>query len=370
MVCLFALSVLFSLGIQACQKNTSPASPFAYTPTPVLGPFIITFAGTLNTDKLGDGGPATLASINPFGINFDSLGNLYIADIGNVRIRKVNTNGIISSVAGNGVTGYLGDGGIATSAELSNPRGVAADSLGNIYIADSDNYRVRMVNLSGSITTVAGTGVTGYTGDGGPAILAKLNRPYALAVDNANNLYIADQFNDVIRKVDNSGTISTIAGGGTAGLGDGGPATAAQLSDPNGLAFDSSYNLYISDSGNSRIRKVNKTNGLITTVTGTVSGYFMGDGGPAIDAVINAPTGVALDSLGNMFIAEGGDARIRKVDMHGIITTIAGDGTEGDTGLPGQAILSRIDNVEDIAVDSKGNVYFSDGGWIREIILH
>ena len=214
----------------------------------------------------------------------DASGNLYIADTGNNRIRKVSATGIITTVAGNGSAGYSGDGGPATSAQLDGPEGVAVDGSGNLYIADTCNNRIRKVSATGIITTVAGNGSAGYSGDGGPATSAQLSLPAGVAVDGSGNLYIADSGNNRIRKVSATGIITTVAGNGSPGYsGDGGPATSAQLNQPAGVAVDASGNLYIADSSNNRIRKVSAT-GIITTVAGNGFDGYSGDGGPATSA--------------------------------------------------------------------------------------
>jgi sugar lactone lactonase YvrE len=221
-------------------------------------PTITTIAGTGGYGGSGDGGPATSAQLwDPRGVAVDSDGNIYIADPGNYRIRKVDSSGNITTFAGNGTPGYSGDGESATSAQLNNPNGIAVDSLGNIYIADQYNYRIRKVDSDGKITTIAGNGTPGYSGDGGPATSAQLYNPSGVAVDSDGNIYIADNNNYRVRKVDSSGKITTFAGTGTAGYsGDGGPATLAQLNWPYGVAVDSVGNIYIADRSNNRIRKV------------------------------------------------------------------------------------------------------------------
>ena len=241
------------------------------------------------------------------------------------------TPGIISTVAGTpGASGYSGDGGPATSAELQHAWGVAVDSAGNLYIADTFNQIIRKVNAaSGTITTVAGTpGTSGYSGDGGPATSAELSLPYGVAVDSSGNLYIADLGNSLVRKVNASGTITTVAGTpGTIGYsGDGGPATSAELQYAWGVAVDSAGNLYIADTQNCRIRKVNAS-GTITTVAGNGTSGYSGDGGPATSAELSYPYGVAVDSAGNLYIADTQNYRIRKVNASGTITTVAGNGT-------------------------------------------
>ena len=237
----------------------------------------------------------------------DAAGNLYIADTWNSRVRKVS-NGVITTVAGSGTEGFSGDNGPNTSAQLAGPGGVAADSAGNLYIADTSNYRIRKVS-NGVITTVAGSGAYGFSGDNGPATNAMLSGPGGITVDSAGNLYIADTGNSRIRKVSN-GVITTVAGSGTYGLsGDNGPATSAELEDPYGVALDSAGNFYVADTNNSRIRRV--SNGVITTVAGNGTGGFSGDNGPATSAELAIPYGVVVDSPGNVYIADTQNYRIR-----------------------------------------------------------
>ena len=320
---------------------------------------ISTVAGTGSPGSGGDGGAATSATLNrPFGVALDSSGNLYIADAANHRIRKVDTSGNISTVAGTGTQSDSGDGGAATSATLSFPQGVALDSSGNLYIADYFSHRVRKVDATtGNISTVAGTGASGSGGDGGAATSAMLNNPEGVAADGSGNLYIADGGNHRIRKVDaTTGIISTVAGTGAFGSsGDGGAATSARLSFPRGIALDSSGNLYIADL-TSRVRKVDATTGNISTVVG-VAGGFGGDGGAATSARLNSPRGVAVDGSGNLYIADTGNHRIRKVDTSGNISTTAGAGASGDGGAATSATLSFP---EGVALDGSGNLYIAD----------
>jgi trimeric autotransporter adhesin len=326
---------------------------------------ITTVAGNGTGNFSGDNGPATGAGFDSYGVAVDSFGNLYIADsFFNYRIRKVS-NGVITTVAGNGVQGFSGDKGPATSAQLNGPRNVAVDSVGNLYIADDFNYRIRKVS-NGVITTVAGNGVQGFSGDNGPATSAQLGfYTGGVAVDSLGNLYIADNFNNRIRKVSN-GVITTVAGNGSSGFsGDNGPATSAQLSGPVGIALDSAGNLYIADSNNNRIRKV--SNGVITTVAGNGSPGFSGDNGPATSAQLRSPAGIALDSAGNLYIADSNNNRIREVS-NGVITTVAGNGTAGFSGDNGPATGAGFDP-SDVAVDSAGNMYVADAfnNRIREV---
>ena len=324
-------------------------------------------AGAISTvaggGPIGDGGPATAAQLySPRGVAADGAGNLYIADSFNNRIRKVDAAGVISTVAGDGTEGYGGDSGAAVAAQLRSPRGVAADGAGNLYIADYWNERIRKVDSAGVITTVAGDGTSGYSGDGGAAVAAQLTSPRGVAVDGAGNLYIADYWSNRIRKVDSAGVITTVAGDGTRGFGgDGGPATAAQLYRPSRVAVDGAGNLYIADTFNNRIRKVDAA-GVITTVAGDGTRGFGGDGGAATAAQLSNPQGVAPDGAGNLYIADLGNDRIRKVDAAGVISTVAGDGTEGYGGDGGPAATAQLDTPYGVALDGVGNLYIADSG--------
>ena len=328
---------------------------------------ITTVAGT---EDLEDGGPAIEARLdNPSGVVLDGTGNLYIVDRGNHRIRKVDTTGTISTIAGTGKPGFSGDGGPATEAQLNFPGGVAVDGAGNLYIVDRANSRVRKVDTAGTITTIAGTGERGFSEDGGPAIEADLNDPRATAVDGAGNLYIVDGGNHRVHKVDTTGTITTIAGTEERGFsGDGGPATEAQLNFPGGVAVDGAGNLYIVDGGNYRVRKVDTT-GTITTIAGTGERGFSGDGGPATEAQLIFPSGVAVDRADNLYIVDGSGYRIRKVDATGTITTIAGTGESGFSGDGGPAIEAQLGFSTSAAVDGAGNLYIADSNNNRIRIL-
>ncbi len=330
---------------------------------------ISTVAGNGTSGSSGDGGPATSAGLDaPWGVALDVGGSLFVAERHGSRIREVTPDGLISTVAGNGTWGFSGDGGPATSAQLFMPRGVAADAAGNLYIADTLNDRIRKVTAAGAISTVAGKGTEGFSGDGGPATSALLGYPDGVAVDAAGNLFIADFSNNRIRKVTPDGVISTVAGNGTWGFGgDGGPATSAQLKSPHGVAVDTAGNLFVADSYNQRIRKVTP-NGVISTVAGGGT-QGLGDGGPATSAELNAPWGVAVDAAGNLFIADPTISgisfvdwgnRIRKVTPDGVISTVAGSGREGFGGDGGPATSAQLDDPLGVAVDTAGNLFIAD----------
>ncbi len=296
------------------------------------------------------------------GVTVDSSGNLYVSDSDNCLVYQVNSAGTLSVYAGNGTCDLSGDGGRATNAALYNPLGLAVDSSGNLYIADQINCRIRMVTPAGIMTTVAGNGNFGYSGDGGPAKRAMLNFPTGVAVDPAGDVYIADQDNHRIRKVTAAGIISTVAGNGTAGFsGDNGQATAAMLYYPSAVALDSNGNLYIADSSNARIRKVTP-GGIITTVAGGGSGA--GTGGPATSARLLSPVGVTVDGSGNIYIANGGDfsnvGLIQKVTPIGVISIVAGNGIKGFSGDGGQAVNALVAEPDDVVVDPAGDLLIAD----------
>ena len=328
---------------------------------------ISTVAGTGDAGyrAADDGAAATAAQLNqPWGVALDGAGNLYIADTFSHRIRRVDTVGMITTVAGGGSS--LGDNGPATSAQLNQPWGIAVDGAGNIYIAGYVNHRIRRVDTAGVITTVAGTGTIGYRAadDGAAAMSARISAPTDVAVDSSGNLYIADRGNHRIRRVDAAGVITTVAGTGTAGYraaDDGGAATLARINFSSDVAADSSGNLYIADTNNHRIRKVN-TAGVITTIAGDGTGSFSGDGGPAAAAQLNTPYGIAADGAGNVYIADTINQRIRKIDAGGVITTVAGTGTGGFSGDGGPPAEAQISSPSHIAVDRAGNLYIADAG--------
>src|SRR6185437_2396068 len=266
---------------------------------------ITTVVGNGTQSFSGDGGQATAAAVNDAAQTaFDASGNLYFADAINSRIRKVTSAGIITTVAGNTTYGYSGDGGAATAAKINYAGGVAIDGAGNMYIADGNNYRIRKVNTAGIITTYAGTGTYGYSGDGGQATAAGIDQVGAVICDAAGNVYFNNPDYNYIRKITTAGIISTVVGNGAASFsGDGGQATAAAINNPIYMAFDAAGNLYFSDFNNSRIRKVTPA-GIISTVVGNGTNGYAGDGGPATAAELSYAEGVFVDGAGNIYIGD------------------------------------------------------------------
>ncbi len=333
------------------------------------GQIITTYVGNGTLGYTGDGGQATAASIfAPASIFADRNGNLIFSDPNGSIIRKVIPSGIISTIAGVGIsgTGDLGDGGQATAALLNYPMGVTADSIGNVYFIDSDSPRIRKITTSGIISTIAGTKVAGYSGDGGQATGAKMSFPVDLIIDKNGNIYFTDVKNYRVRKINSSGIISTVAGTGIAGFsGDGGPATAANIGYSYYIALDKSGNLYIGDDSTARIRKVSTT-GIITTVAGTgvVGTVSTGDGGPATAAVFCLIYGLTTDNAGNLYCSDGLDGRVRKIDFStGIITTVVGDGTPcAFGGDGGPATLAKLCTPNSISMDKNGNLFICDPG--------
>jgi len=355
--------------------SLSPATTAQYLISSTTTSLIYTVAGTEGYGFAGDGGPATFALLNqPNGVTQDSQGNLYIADQFNNIVRKVAAGtGTITTVAGTGIGGYSGDGLAATSAQLNSPRGVALDTAGNLYIADYINGAVRKVAAgTGTISTVAGNGMFGEGGDGGPAILAEIEGPAAVAVDAGGNLYISDENAGRVRKVAaGTGTITTYAGGGTGlsgtNIGDGGPATSASLLLPQGLALDSGGNLYIADYEHQVIREVAASTRNIATVAGQFIGIYYGaysgDGGPATSAQLNNPAAVAVDSAGNLYIGDTRNYVVRKVTASsGVISTLAGNGQICDElgGDGGPAADVSLCYPQGISVDAAGSLYVAE----------
>ncbi|MFO7695517.1 MAG: hypothetical protein R6V57_20715 [Vicinamibacterales bacterium] len=346
------------------------------------GPIITTIAGNGTAGFSGDGGAAAAALVQaPYGIVVDPAGNLYFGDSNNYRVRMIAAGtGIISTVAGSGAVypdsengAFGGDGGPATAALFRWAADVARDAAGNLFIADPGNRRIRRVDAAtGIVTTVAGNGATGSSGDGGAAIAAPLGYPHRVAIDAAGDLYISDPYDSRIRKVTMAtGIIGTVAGIGTLGFtGDGGPATSARLNQPGGITFDLAGNLYIADTYNHRVRKVSASTGFISTVAGTGVADFCGDGAPAGEACLNSPQAVTLDGAGHLYVADAANYRIRRVDAGtGVIATVAGNGGWGTTGDGEEATWAEIGVVRGVAVDAAGDLYLaaSEGNRIRKI---
>jgi len=321
---------------------------------------IQTIAGTGAPGYSGDGGAAKTARLNvPYNMAIAPDGSLYFVDTENHRVRRIDSEGVITTVAGTGVSGYSGDGGDALSARLSGPWGVALGVDGSLYIADAYNHRIRHVDPQGIIRTVAGTGVEGYSGDGGPATQARLNRPLEVLVGEDGSLYIADRSNDRVRQVLPDGNIITLAGTGVAGFsGDGGPATLAHLNKPSAMAFASDGGLYVSDAFNNRIRHVG-VSGQISTVAGSGQRGYSGDGGPAKEAWLNFPHGIRVGTDGSLYIADYGNARVRRVDPNGNISTVAGTGIEGFNGDGGPANEAMIGTLA-VAIGQGGELYLAE----------
>lgn len=327
---------------------------------------LVTVTGTGVSGATGDGGPAALAQITrAIRLDIDGAGNVYFTDSDSHTIRKITPVGIISTIAGTaGSRGSSGDGGLATAALLNFPIGVAVDGSGNVYICDSGNNKIRKITAAtGVISTIAGTGTTGFSGDGGPGTAAQINTPQNVAVDKNGNVYISDFSNNRIRKVNAAdGVISTVAGTGAAGFGgDGGAATAALINGPNNVSTDKDGNLIICDPGNFRIRKVTVADGKIATIVGTGTQGFSGDGGPAASATINVPVGAIVDGAGNLYFSDRGNQRVRRVDgATNVINTVAGTGTGGFNGDGLAPLGSNLNFPTGLALDPAGNLYIGD----------
>jgi len=322
---------------------------------------ITNIAGQRHYGYSGDGGAAVNAHLdNPIAVYADNAGNIYISDWGNARLRMVNSSGIISTIAGNGMFGFSGDGGIATAAELNGPMGIFTDAAGNIYVADIGNERIRQINKAGYINTIAGNGTYGFSGDGGHAISAAFEDPAGICGDVSGNIYVADEFNNRVRKINTTGIISTIAGCGVHGYsGDGGVATLAELYYPSGVAVDSAGDILIADESNNCIRKVN-TQGIISTIAGNGVAGYSGDGDPANLAELSNAAGIGIDNKGNIYIADGFNSRIRKINAAGIISTIAGNGVAGYSGIGDSATFASLYNPVSISADMSGNLYLAN----------
>ena len=342
----FLAVLLFGAGAAWCQAPSFTMS---------------TIAGNGIQGYSGDGGPATSAELfNPRGIVSDPAGNVYFCDFNNNRVRKISTTGVVTTVAGTGVAGYNGDNIAGPAARLSSPYRVAMDAAGNLYIADPGNNRIRMLAPNGVITTIAGNGNAAFSGDGGPATKASLSYAEDAVVDPSGNIYIADSGNNVIRKITTNGIITTIGGNTQQGYsGDGGPATRGSLYLPVSLAVDPAGNVYFSDQGNNVVRKID-TNGMMSTIAGTGAFGFAGDGGPATSAMFNNPAGVALDAAGNLYVIDVGNSRLRVLLTNGTIATVAGTGVAGSRGDGGPALSAELYYPRSVAVGTFGNIYIAD----------
>ncbi len=320
---------------------------------------ITTVAGNGTAGYSGDGGQATAAELfEPYFIAIDKSDNIYISDNVNSCIRRVSRAGFITTIAGVKALGggYSGDGGLATAAAFSNVEAMALDGIGNLYVVDRGNNCIRKISTAGIITTVAGTGTGGISGDGGQATASALFDPTGIFVDKAGNLFIGETFK--LRKVNTTGIISTIAGDGTSGYGgDGGPATAAQINRAEGNFIDSFGNIYFSDAN--KVRMINTT-GIISTVMGTGFASFGGDGGPATDAAVDNPNGITADKYGNIYISDAFNQRIRKINKLGIVNTVAGTGAYGYNGDGINALAAQLCTPLAGAFDSYGIFYIAD----------
>jgi len=372
-----AAGIVVTVVVSLCVLVSAQAlSGQPYPPLPVG--YIETVAGNGISAFAGDGGPAAQASLRyPSGhVDLDAQGNLLIPDSVNNRVRRVSAlGGIITTVAGTGSGSFFGDGGPATSAGFGYPTGVKVEQDGGFLIVDLGNSAIRRVDpVTHVITTIAGQGYSGFTGDGGPADQALLSFPEGIDLDADGNLYIADQGNSRIRRVDAvTGIITTIAGNGQFGFGgDGGPATQARLNFPTAVAVDPAGNVFVADLSNNRIRRLDAQTGIITTVAGNGFPGFNGDGIPATQARLRFPVGVDVDDHGTIYIADTGNHRIRQVDPDtGLITTIAGTGTESFGGDGGPATAAHLNDPLGVTVDSFGNLWIADtdNNRIRRVFL-
>ena len=346
---------------------TALAAALVARPAPTAGRTIVTLVGTSRSAFSQDGDRALSTSlVKPVALALDAAGGLHFVD--GHRVRRLDARGRVQPEAGTGEPGFGGDGGRAVDARLDAPQALAFDSRGNLYVSDTLNHRVRMVDRTGVIRTVAGTGEAGYSGDGGSAVAARLNLPTGLAVGFGDVLYVADTGNNVVRVVGRDGTIRTVVGTGRAGYaGEGGPATSAPLSSPQGLAVDGVGNLYIVDAQNDRVRRVDPS-GVINTVAGTGARGFGGDGGRGTLALLDLEAGppsaagqaLAVDARGYLYIADPGNQRVRRLDTQGLIQTVAGSGGAGYAGDGGPALEARLNLPLGISADATGVLYIAD----------
>lgn len=324
---------------------------------------ITTIVGTGAAGYEGDGGSATSATLKqPRDTAVGPDGSLYITDTFNNVVRRVDPDGVISTFAGTGEPAFGGDGGPATEAQLHWPHDVTVDDAGNVYIADSNNQRIRVVNTEGVISTIAGNGDGGYNGDDIPAVEASMRFPKSVAIFGGG-LFFADSLNSRIRRVDlTSGIITTVAGSGERGFGgDGGPALEALFDIPQRIAIDDAGNLYIADTRNNRVRFVDMATGLITTVVGTGEDGYGGDNGPAVDAMISTPRGIALGGQNNLYIADSGNNCVRRVNLgNGQVYTVVGTGEPGYAGDGGRSAEALVDGPRGLSVNPDGSLVVAD----------
>ena len=322
--------------------------------------------GTSGNGLFLDGPGASAEFREPYGVAVDKQGNVYVADDANSRVRLITPAGVVSTLAGNGYSGYIN--GPGNGSELSLPRGVAIDGQGNIYVTDNGNVRIRMINSSDVVSTFAGTGFFGSVN--GPGATASFTAPYGVMVDSAGNIYIADAGNQLIRKITSGDVVSTLAGNtgnGSGGYQDASTGAAAWFSSPQGLAIDSKGNIYVADAGNNRIRTISPT-GAVTTVAGDGNANFK-DAATALSAEFNLPSGIAVDTKGNLYVADQSNNRIRMISAAGAVSTLAGDGTANFKDGPG--LSAEFNGPSGIAIDQQGNLYVADqyNNRIRKITM-
>jgi len=352
--------------------STSMLLGVLFAPLLSTSQVITTVVGDGRSFYAGDGGTASKASIStPGGIYLDKNGNIYIADTKNAKIRKVSTNGIITTLAGWGFSGMSGDGGPATAAKINNPEGIVIDKSGNIIFSDRFNNRIRKIDTAGIITTIVGTGVAGYTSDDTLAIHSRLHSPCGLALDDDDNLYIADRNNHRIRKVNKDGVISTIAGTGKPIIaGDGGPAVLASVNRPNDVEVTPDGELIIADTYGNAVRKIKK-DGTIVSIAGIGDGQFGfgGDEGIVGQSRLFYPSAIAIDKTGNIYVADQNNNRIRRIDVTGAIKTVAGNGGPVSNGDGKLAVEASIATPQSLALDEAGNLYIGETNKIRYLYL-